>query len=199
MATKQRVSAREIKAKNFAGSLSSDGGEVYKIPASIWGQLEPLDRKAREKVERWGDTLPTLVAPDLAGRFEAAYEALRKFVDEGNVVKVHEVAAQLIRAWDVLEDAAVRAGHQPLPPHAYAIELEEGQIVCVALEGAPALRVKHPNWTVYSFEDAARVLRHDWTEKFMAEAFNAFPNAKVTKVVRNGEIVDWDLGDEIPW
>ena len=35
---------------------------------------------AREMTERWGDTLPSLVTPELAGKFEAAYEALKQAV-----------------------------------------------------------------------------------------------------------------------
>ena len=71
MAKKARVNYREQKAK---GTLNEEG---TKISAGVWGQLRPLDEKAREKIAKWGDTLPDLVAPDLAGRFEAAYEALR--------------------------------------------------------------------------------------------------------------------------
>jgi hypothetical protein len=53
---------------------------------------------------------------------------------------------------------------------------------------------------VYSFEDAARVLREDFSSRFLDNAFNSFPNAKVTEVIRNGEPVNWVLGgDEIPW
>lgn len=202
MAAKRRVSAKGVKAKNFAKAVMPAGDGVDKAPpitAAVWGQLEPLDRKAREKTQRWGDRLPSLVSPDLAGRFHAAYEKLGDLVTAEDVVGVNEVAGQLMRAWDVLEEAAVRAGHQPLPDHAYAIQLEEGDVVCIALDNAPSLRAQYPEWTVYSFEDAARVLRADFTEGFLREAFNAFPQAKVTKVVRDGETIDWDLGDEIPW
>lgn len=202
MAKKKMVSAAEVKARNFRNSVGVAGDDKDREPpikAAVWGQLEPLDRKAREKQERWGNRLPSLVSPDLAGRFEAAYEALGEKVSAGDVRAVNEIVGQLMRAWDVLEEAAVRAGHQPLPEHAYAIQLAEGDVVCIAMEGAPRLRQQFPEWTVYSFEDAARVLRADFTEGFLREAFNAFPQAKVTKVVRHGETIDWDLGDEIPW
>ena len=188
------VNHREVKAR---GTLNS---EETKISAGVWGQLRPLDGKAKEKIAKWGDTLPDLVAPDLAGRFEAAYEALKERVDADDVVGVNQIATQLMRAWDVLEKAAQDAGHKPLPPHAYCVEID-GDIVCFALHGWAELRKKYPSWIVYSFEDAARVIRFDWTETFLNNAFNAFPNAKVTRMVRDGDDrINWDLGgDDIPW
>jgi hypothetical protein len=73
--------------------------------------------------------------------------------------------------------------------------------VCIAVSGVLELRNKHPEWTVYSFEDAARILRHDWSETFLRDAFKAFPEARVTKVTREPTVpVNWDLGgDEIPF
>ena len=193
-ATKARVGYKDVKAR---GTLNS---EERRISAGVWGQLRPLDEKAKEKIARWGDTLPDLVSPDLAGRFEAAYEALRERVDADDVVGTNQIATQLMRAWDVLEKAAEDAGHKPLPPHAYCVQCEE-VIVCFALHGAVELRKKYPSWIVYSFEDAARVLRFDWSETFLNNAFNTFPNAKVTRMVRDGDDrINWDLGgDDIPW
>jgi len=191
---KKRVNYKDAKAK---GTLADKG---TKISAGVWGQLRPLDEKAKEKIAKWGDTLPNLVHPDLAGRFEAAYEALHDRVMSNDVVGTNQIATQLMRAWDVLEKSAMDAGHKPLPPHAYCVEID-GDIVCFALHGWAELRREHPKWIVYSFEDAARIIRFDWTETFLNNAFNAFPDAKVTRMVRDGDDrINWDLGgDEIPW
>ena len=176
--------------------------EGPKISAGVWGQLEPLDRVAREKIARWGDTLTSFVPPEMAGRFEAAYDALKVYVEVNDIVKVNEIVGQLMRAWDVLEQTALAAGHKPLPESAYAIDLGDGEgIVCIAQHGAHDLRKAHPDWVVYSFEDAARVLRTSWTEAFLNEAYSAFPNARVVSITKNGvaQDVNWDIGDEIPW
>lgn len=191
---KGRMSAAQAKGKRF-----ETHGDTGMISAAVWGQLQPLDRVAREKIARWGDTLPSLVPPELAGRFEAAYDALGAWVELGDVVKVSEVAGQLIRAWDVLEKAAMDAGHKPLAPEAWCVDVD-GRIVCFALRGWAEIRKANPTWIVYAFEDAARVLLHDFSENFLNEAFSAFPNAKVTSVVRKGERVNLDLGgDDIPF
>ena len=201
MAMKGRLMKGNAKqrGRDAAGHVKP-GEEAFVISAGVWGQLAPLDRKAKEKIAKWGDTLPSLVAPELAGRFEAAYERLRELVDAQDIAGVNKLVGQLLRAWDVLEEAAEGAGHKPLPPHAYCVEIDGG-ITCFALHGWSDLRKKHPDWCVYSFEDAARILRFDWTERFLNEAYSAFPDAKVTRMVRDGDDrVNWDLGgDEIPW
>ncbi len=58
----RRPTAKQIASK---GTFTV-GERTEPIPAAVWGQLEPLDRVAREMTERWGDTLPSLVTPELA-------------------------------------------------------------------------------------------------------------------------------------
>jgi hypothetical protein len=197
MAVKRRISAN--KAKDKKSFDPRHGDESKPISAGVWGQLEPLDRKAREMERKWGDSLPSLVEPELAGRFRAAYEALGKFVKEENIIATHEVAGQLIKAWDKLEQSALDAGHEPLPAHAYAVTMEDSDnVVCFAMEGVAELRVKYPNWVVYSFEDAARIVRQEFTDTFLNDAFSSFPKAKITHIVDKGNTKQI-MEDEIPW
>lgn len=202
MVKKQRITATKARqrGKDSSGRVV-EGKEGDVIRAAVWGQLEPLDRKAKDKIAKWGDQLPQLVSPDLAGRFEAAYEALADAVKAQDVMTVNQIVGQLLRAWDVLEQAAIDAGHKPLSEDCYCIEMEEGDVVCIARHGWVDLRKKHPTWTVYSFEDACRVLRADFTSSFIEKAYNSFPNAKIVSIKRDGEDkpVNWDIGDEIPW
>ena len=175
------------------------GERSLKVGAQCWGQLEPLDELARQKIERWGDRLPRLVDPDLAGRFEGAYEALRAAVAADDIIGTHKLVKQLMRAWGVLERAAEDAGHKPLEPHAYAVELDAGKIVAFAQHGWAELRLAEPGWVVYSFEDAARVLVADFSSRFIDECFSSFPNASVVEVTgglrKKLEIIE----DEIPF
>jgi len=69
------------------------------------------------------------------------------------------------------------------------------------LSGAAELRARYPDWIVYDIIDAARVMRADFSATFLEKAFDTFPGAKVTSVIRDGKSdVNWDLGgDEIPW
>ena len=177
-------------------------GDLETIDVKIWGQLMPLDRKARDMEAKWGDTLPSLVSPDLAGRFYAAYEALGKLarVKEPTpkmIVDVSKVAGQLMRAWDVLEQHALAAGHAPLPADCYCMDLD-GKIVCIARNGTKGIRAQHPDWIVYTFEDAARILAASHTNTFYNDALASFPDAKITKVTAN-ESYDAELDDEIPF
>jgi hypothetical protein len=194
----RKPTAAQIKAKG-----TFEVGERSKpIPAGVWGQLAPLDKVARDKASKWGDSLPELVSPELAGRFHGAYEALGAAVEAEDVVKVNKLAGALMRAWDVLEAEALAAGHEPLPNDAYCIDLGDGRVTCIAMHGASELRRLHPKWAVYSFEDAARVLAANFASDFIEEAFKAFPDAKVTRV-DVGEWkdprVDREIDDEIPF
>lgn len=188
--------ARESKGKFNA--LQSD--EKTAISPSVWGQLAPLDKKARDMTAKWGNQLTSLVSPDLAGRFEAAYSALGEAVAENDVARTHNIAAQLLKAWDVLEAEAIANGGKPLE-NAWAVELEDGLIYCFALSGTADLRKRFPDWIVYDIIDAARLMQADFSATFLEKAFDAFPNATVTSVIRDGkQDFNWDLGgDEIPW
>tara|TARA_B100000035_G_scaffold314937_1_gene333056 strand:+ start:916 stop:1521 length:606 start_codon:yes stop_codon:yes gene_type:complete len=196
---KKRITTNRAKrqGKDVLGRVENESDT---ISAAVWGQLAPLDKIAREKVEKWGDRLPSLVSPETAGKFEAAYDALGNAVKDNDVMRTHKLAGQLMKGWKVLEDEAMSNGHEPLHGDAYCVEMEEGDIVCFALNEVRKIREQNPTWVVYSFEDAARVLREDFSSRFLDNAFNSFPNAKVTEVIRNGEPVNWALGgDEIPW
>lgn len=194
MASKIPKKAQSVKHR---GQLGLDP-EKATISAAVWGQLEPLDRKAREMEAKWGDTLPSLVSPELAGRFRSAYEALGKYVECNLAVETHKVAGQLMKAWDVLEREAISRGHRPLPPDCYCMDLD-GKIICIARNGAGEIRAAHPEWVVYTFEDAARILAGSFTNTFYNDVMATFPDAKVVKVVRENESYDAELDDEIPF
>jgi hypothetical protein len=188
MATKVsgKAKAGYTRARKDRGTFDT-GSEVKPISRQVDGQLAPLDRKAREKTLKWGDSLPGLVSPELAGRFEAAYDALRAKVEADDVVAVNQIATQLIRAWDVLEAEAEANGHQPVGRHAYCIEIASGNIVCIA-------------WLVYDMVDAAIVLGNNFSSEFIQKTLEQFPEAKVTRCIGPANSTfDVELGDEIPF
>ena len=196
MAKKARLGAKAQQALRNKGTFKVEG-ETKVISPAVIGQLEPLDRVAREKTAKWGDSLPGLVPPDLAGRFRAAYDALDDAVMADDVVGSHKIATQLMRAWDVLEKAAMDAGHRPPVGAGYAVDVD-GVIVAFT-QGADVgiLRRERPDWIVYHFEDAARLLRHQANEIHDA-AMRAFPNARVV-AVRPKSALEELLDDEIPF
>lgn len=193
MVAKKQVKKPTAKMMRDRGTFQHEG-ETNTISAGVWGQLAPLDKVMRDKQSKWGDSLTELVSPDLAGRFSGAYEALNSAVEENDIVKVNKLVGALMRAWDVLESEAEAAGHKPLPDDAFCVELEQGKFVCIAMTNIADLRMRYPNWVVYSFEDAARVISASFTDAFLQKAFEAFPKATVTRVGLND-----DLDDEIPF
>ena len=200
MRKKKRITLNEAERKGRDVLGRPEGGGLI-IKSEVLGQLKPLDRIAREKVNKWGDTLPTFVPPEMAGRFEAAYDALNDAVEANDVMTTNQIAGQLMRAWDVLEKTALEAGHKPPAEDCYCIELDGERIVCIASKNAHVLREKYKHWIVYSFEDVARILSNDFTAKFLEAAYDSFPKAKITTVIRDGvdQSINWEIGDEIPW
>ena len=200
MRKKKRITLNEAERKGRDVLGRPEGGGLI-IKSEVLGQLKPLDRIAREKVNKWGDTLPTFVPPEMAGRFEAAYDALTDAVEANDVMTTKQIAGQLMRAWDVLEKTALEAGHKPPAEDCYCIELDGERIVCIASKNAHVLREKYKHWIVYSFEDVARILSNDFTAKFLEAAYDSFPKAKITTVIRDGvdQSINWEIGDEIPW
>ena len=200
MRKKKRITLNEAERKGRDVLGKPEGGGLI-IKSEVLGQLKPLDRIAREKVNKWGDTLPTFVPPEMAGRFEAAYDALTDAVEANDVMTTNQIAGQLMRAWDVLEKTALEAGHKPPAEDCYCIELDGERIVCIASKNAHVLREKYKHWIVYSFEDVARILSNDFTAKFLEAAYDSFPKAKITTVIRDGvdQSINWEIGDEIPW
>ena len=200
MRKKKRITLNEAERKGRDVLGKPEGGGLI-IKSEVLGQLKPLDRIAREKVDNWGDTLPTFVPPEMAGRFEAAYDALTDAVEANDVMTTNQIAGQLMRAWDVLEKTALEAGHKPPAEDCYCIELDGERIVCIASKNAHVLREKYKHWIVYSFEDVARILSNDFTAKFLEAAYDSFPKAKITTVIRDGvdQSINWEIGDEIPW
>jgi hypothetical protein len=185
------------RAKAATKKTFDTSGDTGRISAAVWGQLEPLDRKARDMVARWGDSLPSRVSPDLAGRFHAAYAALEERVMADDAVGTRQVAEQLMRAWDKLEADALAAGHNPLSD-AYCVEMGDGRIICFAHDGISHIRKTHPHWIVYSYDDAARILSAQFAKDFIEEAVKAFPDAKVTKYSLGSEYDD-ELEDALPF
>lgn len=200
MRKKKRITLNEAERKGRDVLGRPEGGGLI-IKSEVLGQLKPLDRIAREKVNKWGDTLPTFVPPEMAGRFEAAYDALTDAVEANDVMTTNQIAGQLMRAWDVLEKTALEAGHKPPAEDCYCVELDGERIVCIASKNAHILREKYKHWIVYSFEDVARILSNDFTAKFLEAAYDSFPKAKITTVIRDGvdQSINWEIGDEIPW
>lgn len=200
MRKKKKITLNEAERKGRDVLGRPEGGGLI-IKSEVLGQLKPLDRIAREKVNKWGDTLPTFVPPEMAGRFEAAYDALTDAVEANDVMTTNQIAGQLMRAWDVLEKTALEAGHKPPAEDCYCVELDGERIVCIASKNAHVLREKYKHWIVYSFEDVARILSNDFTAKFLEAAYDSFPKAKITTVIRDGvdQSINWEIGDEIPW
>ena len=197
MVMRKRPTPQQIADAKKFDPRATDYGKPY--TAAVMGAVAPLDRKAREMQAKWGDRLKSLVSPPMALRFEQVYEELHEAMIAENAVKCAEIATRLIKAWDILEEAAIDAGHSPLPERgAFAVVLGEGRGQCVAICGPRAdvatVRRENPTWAVYSAEDAARIIAAASNE-IVEAALRSFPNARITRISEQ----DLGDGDDIPF
>ena len=197
MVMRKRPTPQQIADAKKFDPRATDYGKPY--TAAVSGAVAPLDRKAREMQAKWGDRLKSLVAPPMACRFAAVYEELHEAMLAENAVKCAEIATRLIKAWDILEEAAIDAGHSPLPERgAFAVVLGEGRGQCVAICGPRAdvatVRRENPTWAVYGAEDAARIIAAASNE-IVDAALRSFPNARITRISEQ----DLGGGDDIPF
>ena len=183
------------------GPKTFDAGGVRQPPysAAVYGAIMPLQRVAAEHRARWGDRLPSLVAPAMAARFRQVYADLEDAMDAGDAPLTAQIAQRLITAWGVLEAAALDAGHSPLPSRAaFAIVLDDD--VCVAIAGptvdVSALRRECPSWIVYAADDAARILA-SVSREMVAAALREFPAARITRLTIDG--YNEGVEDDVPF
>jgi len=193
----RKPTRKQIEDAKKYDPRSTDYGKPY--TAAVMGAVMPLDRKAREMQAKWGDRLRSLVPPPMALRFSQVYEELHEAMLAENAVKCAEIATRLIKAWDILEGAAIDAGHSPLPEReAFAVVLGDGRGQCIAICGPRAdvatVRRENPTWVVYSAEDAARVIVAASNE-IVEAALRSFPSARITRI--SGQ--DLGDGDDIPF
>ncbi len=196
MAARKAPTKKQIEDAKKFDVRNTDYGKPYS--AAVSGAIMPLNRVATEKRKRWGETLPEYVPPAMAMEFKRLYAELDAEMAADNAVKVAEIATRLCKGWDVLEKAALAAGHKPLPEDVFAVHMDNGKCVAICVNGVVEhVRRKYPEWIVYSLEDAARLLAANASAEFLAEAFKAFPKASVQRV-RHGEL-ETLLEDEIPF
>lgn len=160
--------------------------------------LRPLDRVAVAMEAKWGlNRLPALVSPDLARRFALARQDLDRAIEANDLEAVAHYAAALQRGWQVLDQAATAAGHQPEDP-GRVWHLRHGELHFVLVqdnEDAKAARMAWPQACIWTMAEIGRVLA--------ARQLTAVIDAKrelgaELKDIRRKPPPDWARGDPLP-
>ena len=169
------------------------------LPAADLTQasLDRLDAVASAMERKWGiDRLPKLVDAPLAVRFRSQAERLDKALRSTPQDAISAQAEAMLRAWNTLDAAAVKAGWKPLAPTIWeAVLPETGEIIAIVRDADEALAAdrKGAVWTlaevaiaIEAFGDTVRATKA------------AFPGAEVTAVQPAGTAARLAIGSAAP-
>jgi hypothetical protein len=163
------------------------------IETKQYAALAGLDRRVAEIEAEWGlDRLPQLVDGELGLRFQRARAALNDAINSGDAGLIAQKAANALRGWEAVLEAARAAGHTPEgdPDRVWLAETDEGRKIAVVRTSADAQAVPD-GYQAYSLDEIGRLIDAQWSLPNAVKA--AWPGATISKSkVPKG-------GDEVPF
>lgn len=158
----------------------------------------PFDRVAREAEAVWGiDRLPGLVVPEMAQRYGSALAKLNVAIASGDGAETAARAGVCIRGMAVMDASARAAGHTPLSPDVWEMDLD-GKRIGIYRDGCDwqAVMAAHPGLTIYSLREVVIALRAaaDWAATIKA----SFPGAQVDAIRQPTELEE-AIDDFLPF
>lgn len=165
---------------------------------ALGNALAPFDRAVRETEIKWGiDRLPEIVSPESAAKWGSAVGKLNAAIDSGDVQEVTARVGVCLRGLAALDAEARAAGHQPISPDAWEIEVDG--VTCAILKDDadwPRYAEMRPGVRVYSLREVGNALAA--YGGMVAAVKEAFPGARVT-AIRKPTPLETELNDEVPF
>jgi hypothetical protein len=158
--------------------------------------LGPFDTAARNMERKWGvDRLDGLVSPETAAKFGSAIGKLNAAIDAADPAEVAVRAAVCIRGLAAMDAEATAAGHKPIPPEAYEVEVD-GQLCAVLADGNmwPVYAALRPGVRTYTPREVGLALAA--YGQTIAAIKDTFVGAQVTAV---RSPLAKELNDDIPY
>ena len=177
-----KAATKKAKALAERGTFKPQENTDYPDPYSVltYAAVRPYISRSAASVAVWGDTLPSLVPPAFAVRYQELRDELDANMRNNVYKEAQRVAASLCKALDVMDEAARSAGHLPPVIDGHLVEHGGSVYAFIASGSVRAVRTAHPTWLVYHLSDVAAVLTGTFAQT-MAKVANAFPDAKITK------------------
>ena len=159
--------------------------------------LAPFDRMALEMDRKWGiDRLPALVSPETAAKYGSAIAKLNAAINASDPDDTAARAGVCIRGMHAMDREASAAGHQPMPPTIWEIEIG-GRICGIIQDNAdwPVVAAHRPGLTTYTLREVAIALDHN---KNALAVKDQIPGAQIT-AIRQPSPIAVELDDDIPF
>lgn len=162
-----------------------DGGSPSRDEIAVDHALAPFDRKVRESEAVWGiDRLPSLVSPDMAGKYGRTLASLNAAIDAGDAERAADRASACIRGMEAMDREARSAGHTP-PASGVVVHDLDGWRFGVLLD--PDLwriaEAEHPGLRIYTVRELGILARAaEDGHPLIASAKDAFPGAAIVDI-----------------
>jgi hypothetical protein len=174
--------------------------------ATLQAYFEGVDNARAEAERKWGcGRLEMLVSDELRARFRRqcvtwseAYQAAwsADMLTRDQLERVTTKAGAMQRAWAALDAAAEEAGHRPVAPFVWEVQLATGEVAALVQTNAEASRViaEGRYLVVYTVQEVGNVI--DALPAALQMAKVHFPGAKFLGAGDRSWVKD---GDEIPF
>lgn len=176
------------------GTFEIGEGSQFAKPCSraVAEAFAPFSVLLSRAQNTWGQRLLECAPPQYVARYRELVSEMDYAMQASDAKTVGEIAGKLCKALPIMHNAALAAGHSPVSSDIVTMVVD-GQVYAFVLRGDLGLiRKKHPDWVVYSMQDAVYAMRGR-LEEVLQEAANHFADVKIVNIRR--EIV----ADEIPF
>jgi len=157
--------------------------------------IDGVDFYAKTLEQKWGvDRLRLLVDADLRTRFDQQRQMFNDAIFDYQLGAIRDHASAMIRGWQALDDAARKAGADPLKPEVWEVRMPSGKVCALVRTAAEAVAVSADGRfvEVWMLDEIGRLIEGPWRD--IGKVKEAFPGAIVSDL-RQKESFD----DEIPF
>jgi hypothetical protein len=144
--------------------------------------IDGVDHVALEMERKWGMGRLRLLVPDLLrAKFDAQHDKFDAAIQLDSEAEIKKHGEAMKRAWQALDEAALRDGHLPKPPEVWEITLENGNAAAI-VQDAAAVSMVPDGQLVFTLAEISRLI--DALGSVPLETKRIFPGAEVQQVVK---------------
>ncbi len=167
--------------KNMNVAFDHQASSDYAIRAIIDG----VDQVALEMERKWGfGRLRLLVSDFLRAKYDAQRDKFDAATHSGSEVEIRKHGEAMKRAWQALDEAALRDGYQPKPPEVWEVPLTNGDIAAIVQDAADVSMVPDSQ-PVFTLAEIGRLI--DALGTVPLKTKRTFPGAEVMGIRKGAE------------
>lgn len=164
---------------------------------------QPFDLVAREMEQRWGiGRLVALQTPEVASKFGQRMAELNEALNAGNPQEAARLSAICIANLRRMDELATAAGHQPMPPEVWEIEIDGKPVIILRDPDLwPVLKAIRGDVKFYTAREVAVAIKAKMDGAWLDEIKREFPGAQVAAIRRTEPetALERDLDDALPF